>query len=134
VTARLTAVFAGLAVVLTAVAIYAATTVGLAVAAAAGAVVAGGLAIAEAAVRTLPIEPGPRPPAAPPRSRIRDWLWAGNLGREELVALLDRIERRTTDPGLPARSPQEIESIVRLRPEELRRYLDRRLARLEGTT
>lgn len=121
------------AAVFTLLAVVAGGNGGLAVAAAAAAVLVAALAIGGAAVRTAR-RPRPRFAARSFRpSGVRDWLVAGEMGREDLVLLLDRLERKTLNPGLPARTPREIGAIVKLRPAEFRGYLDRRLDQLEGT-
>lgn len=118
---------------LTAVAVASVSTDAIAIPAAAGAVLVAALAVGEAASRTA----GPSP-AAPrarpvPQSGIRDWLGAGEMGREDLLLLLDRLERKTSNPNLPARTPQEVTALARLTPPEFRRYLARRLDALEGS-
>jgi hypothetical protein len=67
-------------------------------------------------------------------SRVRGWLDAGRLGREELVLLVDRLERKALTPTLPIRSPTELAKLVRLPPAEFRRYLENRLARIEAVS
>jgi hypothetical protein len=83
---------------------------------------------------------GPRPPAvfeadeglSPPLSDVRDALLWGQLGREDLVFLLDRIERTVGRPELPFRRPDEVRTIVTVQEAEFLRYLEWRVAALEG--
>jgi hypothetical protein len=133
VTARFVWVLAGGAAGFSVLAIVAEGNGAIAGPAAAAAVVVAALAIGGAAYRTVRW-PALRARAGSLRpSGVRDWLVAGEMGREDLVLLLDRLERKTLNPTLPARTPREIGAIVRLRPEEFRGYLDRRLAQLEGS-
>ena len=131
--ARSVGALAAVAAGLTLLAVVAQATGALAWAAASAAVLVAAGAIGVGAYHasrrsTVPVRSAPFRP-----SGVRDWLGADEMGREDLVLLLDRLERKTLDPHLPASTPREIGAIVRLRPEEFRRYLDRRIARLEGT-
>ncbi len=78
----------------------------------------------------------PRRPALPsppdPHSRIREWWGAGRIGREEVVLLLDGLTRRAIDRRLPVRPAPELEPLLRMSEADWRRYVDRRLARLEA--
>jgi len=133
VTARFVWALAGGAAGFTLLAIVAQAEGASAVPAAAGAVLVAALAIGGAAYRAARGPSLRTPPRSFRPSGVRDWLVTGEMGREDLVLLLDRLERRTLNPTLPARTPREIGAIVRLRPAEFRRYLDRRLEQLEGT-
>lgn len=107
-------------------------TVALPLAAAAAACAA--VAILEV-IHRQPSGPPTRPvPGAPGPSRVRGWLAAGRLGREELVLLVDRLERKSLTPTLPIRSPAELAKLVRLPPAEFRRYLEDRLTRIEAVS
>jgi hypothetical protein len=80
---------------------------------------------------------GPRPIVSPrvantPLFSVREALRSGSLGREELVFLLDRLERVTLRPTLPIRQPEEIAAIVGAPEEEFLRYLEARVRELEG--
>ncbi|MGI0130234.1 MAG: hypothetical protein ACREDE_01145 [Thermoplasmata archaeon] len=72
------------------------------------------------------------PPWEPELFRLRYAIRSGPLGREELVTTLDRVERNGPTPTLPPRSPEEMESLVRLSPNEFRQYLRSRLDDLES--
>lgn len=129
--ARVAAALATVAVLLTLLAVASASNEALTVASSVGAVVAAALAVGEAALRTVS-QPSSPPRARPvPRSGVRDWLAAGEIGREDLLLLVDRLERKTSNPNLPARTPQEVGAVVRLSRPEFHRYLARRLDALE---
>jgi len=99
---------------------------------AACAVAAAGLTIA----RSL----GPRAPRVAVQRRVdfglpvsvRDAFRSGSLGREDLVILLDRLERVGLRPNLPIRSSEEVQAIVGASEPEFLRYLEGRLTELEG--
>jgi hypothetical protein len=124
--------WAALAASLTAAAVATSREYALAVPLATAAVIVAAVAVGDAAGRTAE----PRPPFSRvrpvPPSSVRDWLAAGELGREDLVLLLDRLERKSWNPHLPARTPQEIGRVVNLPLDEFHRYLAGRLTRLEG--
>ncbi len=67
---------------------------------------------------------GDLPPSAARRS-------AGELYREDLVLRLDRLERYTLRPDLPARPGEDIGELVGLPTEEFRQYVGRRLDAIE---
>ncbi len=97
------------------------------------AVVAAGVVLA-GALRAAPRRPDAAASRdAGPSVGIREMFRAGGLGREDLILTLDRIERKTAHPGLPARPPQELARLVRLSDPEFERYLEARVATLEGT-
>lgn len=122
-----------LAAAFTVVAVVTYRNYAVAVPAAALAVLAAAVAVADAVRRTSTSRPAP-PRARPiPPSGVRDWLLAGELGREDIVLLLDRLERRLVHPDLPAQTPQQIATIAATRPADFRRYVAARLAELEGT-
>lgn len=99
---------------------------------AAVAVTAAGLAVASSL--------GPRAPPAPvgpkvvqiPLFSVREALRSGGLGREDLVYLLDRLERVSVRPTLPIRRSEEVEGIVSASEQEFLRYLEARVRELEG--
>lgn len=78
----------------------------------------------------------PRPPPPSPHevSRLRLALHSGPLGREDLVLALDRLERSGPNPDLLPRSGAEVDSLVRLPRVEFQRYLRQRLDDLESRT
>lgn len=57
---------------------------------------------------------------------------SGRLGREEILATLDRIERSGPNPDLPGRTSREVASVVGLPRPEFRDYVRRRLDDLEA--
>lgn len=132
-TARRLGALSGVSAALTLLAIVAAHDEAVALSLATAAVFAAALAIADAFYRTRPRSSGAPSTQPGPRSGIRDWMASGEMGREDLVLLLDRLERTTLNPALPARTPREIGAIVELRAQDFRDYLDRRLETLEGT-
>jgi len=75
----------------------------------------------------------PTPPAAPERDEFlfRFGFRSGRLGREEIVATLDRIERSGPTPLLPGRSVREVQSIVELPRADFREYVRHRIEDLE---
>lgn len=98
---------------------------------AAAAVLAAGLAVADTARRLSGPRPAGRRVSPVPTSGVRDWIRAGELGREDLLLLLDRLERKAVRPDLPARTPEEIGELVMLRPEKFSEYIEQRVASLE---
>ena len=118
---------------LCALSVSASANYGLAVLLAAAAVLFAAVGVADTIQRLVQAEtPGvlTRPL---PVSPVREWLAAGELGREDVLLLLDRLERLSLTPGLPARTPQEISSIVDLQPKAFQEYVKERLATLEAT-
>jgi len=69
-----------------------------------------------------------------PRASVRDLFRAGRIGREEIVEMLDRLERSGPDPFLPGKTPEELERIVRLPRSEFRQYVRDRIGSIEGRT
>jgi len=122
-----------LAVGWTALAIVYSANYAVAVPAAFAAVVFAGVAVGDAARRTLPM-PAARPRGRPiPSSGVRDWIRAGRLGREDLLLALDRLDRRTLHPDLPSRTPEELRRIAALPRAQFYGYVARRLDALEGS-
>jgi len=122
----------GLAIVAACVGIGAGLDYGIAVPAALVAVGAGGLAIWDTSQKD-----GRRPSASPssfeaPTVGVRAWFTGGSLGREEIVLLLDRLDREGPRPALPVRPPEELRRVVELPVREFRLYVRARLERLEG--
>lgn len=103
------------------------------------AVPAGGAAVAFAAALGLEnylasrgARPAPyRLPDTSPSARIRRAFAGGRIPREEIVLLLDHVERAGPNPALPSRAHADLASIVELPPAEFRRYVSARLDRLE---
>jgi hypothetical protein len=124
------AIVAALATVL---AVVGRTSLPLTVAAATLAVVSAGLTLAaalgpRAKSREVMTDLAPVPPDA-----IRDAFRAGTLGREDLVFLLDRLERTSLRPTLPVRQVDDVRTIVDAPEEEFLRYLEGRIGDFEGS-
>jgi hypothetical protein len=82
-------------------------------------------------------EPTPTAEVTPPERDeflFRFGFRSGRLGREEIVATLDRIERTGPTPLLPSRSKREVASIVELPRRDFREYVQRRVRELEERT
>lgn len=102
-------------------------------------VILAALAVATAGL-TIAISLGPRglPPFVNPRApsetlfNVREALRSGELGREELVFLLDRLERVSVRPTLSVRTSAEIAAIIRVPEDAFLRYLETRVRELEG--
>jgi hypothetical protein len=122
-----------LAALFSAVALWQSSNYAVAVPAAAAAVLVAAFAVGDAVRRTSSSRAVPYRLPPFPRSGIRHWLAAGELGREDIILLLDRLERKVLRPDLPARTPMEIGALVALRPSEFHRYVADRLQALEGT-
>ncbi len=124
-----------IAVVATGVALWAGPNLPIALPAAVVAIGAATLLLAEVAIRS-PAAPR-RPTSGPPRrelGEIRTAFASGELGRERLVALLDRLEPVGPSGSRPTRTPEELRTISRLGTDEFREYVRERLSRLEATT
>jgi len=67
-----------------------------------------------------------------PLMSVREALRSGALGREELVYLLDRLERVSVHPTLPIRKPEELAAIVSVPEDVFLGYLESRVRELEG--
>ncbi len=115
------------------VAIWTQSNTGLALVAAATAIVAASLLFVEVGMRgwnppvrtTHPSGPGPS-------DKVRAAFASGRLGRESMVALLDRLSRTTSDPTHPSTSLEQLETIVRMSPEDFRAYVRARVEYLEA--
>jgi hypothetical protein len=104
----------------------------VAVPTAAAAVIVASLTVGDAIVRTS--ARGTAAEVRPVlRSGVREWIAAGELGHEDLLLLLDRLERKILDPTLPARTPQAVGEIVTLTPQAFQEYVAERLEALERT-
>lgn len=120
------------AAVATVVAILARSDPPVEISLAALAVTAAGLTIATSlGPRSPPLPVGPRAVRMPLLS-VREALRSGALGREDLVHLLDRLERVSVRPTLPIRSSEEVQAIVRASEQDFLRYLEARVRELEG--
>jgi hypothetical protein len=71
-----------------------------------------------------------RPPT--PETGVRDWLRSGPIGREEIVLLLDRLDRSSGRPDLPSSATRELARVRGLPPSEFRRYVAHRLDEIEA--
>lgn len=124
--------FPALALGLALVAIAVGANYAVAVPAGAAAVVFAGLTLWDAVRRS---DPSGRRAAArghPPPVGARGWFLHGGVGREELVLLVDRLDRAGDHPDLPVRTPAEVERILRLSDREFRAYVNARLDAIEG--
>jgi len=119
----------------TAVAIWAGPDLAIAGPAAAFAVLVAGLLLARAWLhRREPPAPAPSPPPDRDVFLFRYGFRSGRLGREEIVATLDRIDRAGPTPHLPGRSAREMNEIVGLTGSDFREYVRHRLDELESGT
>ncbi len=121
------------AIVCTGIAVWAGPNLPLALPAAALAVVCAGALFAGAWSDSV----GRRRTRAPMQwepdvFRLRTAIRSGPLGREEIIATLDRVERMGPNPNLPTRSADEIHELTHVSPEEFRVYLRRRLQEMEA--
>ena len=83
-------------------------------------------------VRRGRVDEGPEDDAAPEHpGGLREAFVGGELGRIDLVLACDLLERKLSRPNLRARTPAELDRLVRVPPGEFRRYLTRRIAELE---
>jgi hypothetical protein len=122
---------AGLAVV---VALASASVPGVVVVAATCAAGAAGLGAVETIVRHRS-HLRPTAEAAPAHpGGLREAFVGGAPGREDIVAAFDLLERQAVRPDLRVRHPAEVEAIVRLPPDEFRRYVAHRLDELERSS
>jgi len=102
-------------------------------------VILAALAVAAAGL-TVAFALGPRGPPEFEKPRFlpvplmsaREALRSGAPGREELVYLLDRLERVSVRPTLPIRNPEELAAIVSVPEDVFLGYLESRLRELEG--
>jgi len=125
--------WAVIAALATAAAVLVQTSLILGVCAATLALVAAGLTVASA---LGPREPEPRVTRSinpAPLGSVREAIRAGPMGREDIVFLLDRVERASVRPNLPIRRPEEVGRIVSATDEEFLRYLAARVDDLEGS-
>lgn len=61
-----------------------------------------------------------------------EWVREGELGREEIVRLLDRIDRMGSHPELPMRTEAELRSFRTMPRAAFLNLVDRRLDEIEG--
>jgi hypothetical protein len=118
---------------MTGLALWAGRNVDVAAPAAAAAVVAAGLLFVGAWQDNPRGNDAVVPP--PPERDIflfRYGFRSGRLGREEIVATLDRIERMGPTPELPSRATGDLARITALSRVEFRAYVRRRLDDLEA--
>jgi hypothetical protein len=117
-----------------AVAVAAGPNESLAVPAASVSVAAGALLLVGVVERTRwPSRPPVAGPTADP-ARVRSSFEAGARGRNELIVLLDRLERGEGERYLSYRPPEELARLQALAPEAFRQYLGDRVSDLEGRT
>ncbi|HTT14738.1 MAG TPA: hypothetical protein VMG81_03045 [Thermoplasmata archaeon] len=122
--------FPAIAVLAAGIAVWAGPDLALAVPATVVAVVSAGFLIGEVVVRAWR-------PRLPPlgtsdvNDPVRAALRSGPLGREAIVAALDRVDRASQHPDLPTRTSEELRSVARLSAPEFRALVRERLDALE---
>lgn len=122
-----------LAVVLALVAVVTGPNYAVSVPAAVLAIGAAGFTLYDAVRRSARGRPPGRGPT--PRPELfgaRAWLQQGTVGREEIVLLVDRLDRAADRPELPVRTPAEVEEVVHLPDPEFRAWVNGRLDAIEG--
>lgn len=127
-------VFLALAAVAAGVGIWAGPNYGVAVPAALVAVALGGLAFWDSSRNEGRPVSGPAPAYDGSPVGVRSWFVEGSLGREEIVLLLDRLDREGPHPELPARPPADLRRLVELPAGSFREYVRGRLDQLDGPT
>ena len=128
------ALLPAIAVVATAVAIWAGRNVAIAVPAGAFAVAAAGLLFVEAwtgRVRSGRSVIGEREEGG---GAVRKAFRSGRLGRTRIVETVERLERAVPRPETPRRPREEVDRLVALSPTQFREYLRERLDDLEART
>jgi hypothetical protein len=125
-------VFLGFAGAAAAVGIWAGPNYGVAVPAALVAVGLGGLAFWESSRQEGRPVTAPTPAYDGGPVGVRSWFVEGTLGREEIILLLDRLDREGPNPYLPARPPAELRRLVELPTDTFRKYVQARLDQVEG--
>ena len=65
-------------------------------------------------------------------SPIGQWMRSGELGHEEIVRLLDRVDRMGAHPDLPVRTEPEMARFRLMSRSEFRAVVARRLDEIEG--
>jgi len=120
------------AVIAIGIAVWAGRNVVVAIPAAAVAIGAGLLLLVEVWGVPPATRPMPGPLGQNPRATVRDLFRSGRIGREEIVELLDRLERAGPTPRLPGRSAEEVERLARLSRPEFREYVRGRIDDLEA--
>lgn len=106
----------------------------LAIGAATVAVIAAALAVVGALGLDRTEEPSEYEPIMGRPGGLREAFVGGELGRIDIVLACDLLERKLARPDLRARTPAEVDALVRVPPAEFRRYLARRLAELEAAS
>lgn len=122
-----------LATVATAFAVLGRNTPAVAVSSATLAVVAAVLTVATSLGPWRPTAAAPRQDLPEPLDSVREAFRLDAVGREDLVFLLDRLERAGARPTLPLRRPGEVRAIVDVPEPEFLRFLAARVEELEGS-
>lgn len=98
------------------------------------AIVAAALAVVDAVRPTAPEMPPAYGSETEWLGRVREAFRSEQLGREDLVRILDQVERASANPGLPLRSVEYFGQASRASEDEFHRYLAARLDALETAT
>ncbi len=73
-----------------------------------------------------------RPGAGADSASVREWLTSGELGHEEIVRLLDRIDRMGFHPNLAVRTEPEMDAFRRMPRGRFLRFVAERMDEIEG--
>lgn len=96
------------------------------------------LAVAVAAtvlvLAALPREPrrGAVPSGPLETNNVRAWLREGGLGHEEVVRLMDKLDRMGSHPNLGVRTEPEMDEFRRMPSAEFHAFVSQRLDDIEG--
>lgn len=121
------------AAIAAAVAIWTRSNTGLALAAASVALLAAVLIFVEVGIRTWsPFGRVAAPSSRNPLDVVREAFDSGRLGRESVVALLDRLYWTSLNPDRPMTTIEQLDSIARMSPAEFREYVRVRVEYLEA--
>ncbi len=104
------------------------------IAAAAAAVIVASLVLVGSLLLEFRRERRAQPPASLEVNPLRDWIRSGELGHEEIVRLLDRIDRMGLHPNLSVRSEPEMARLRLLSHARFLELVERRLDEIEGAS
>lgn len=74
------------------------------------------------------------PPPVTEAGLLREWVRGGTLGHEEIVRLLDRVDRMGAHPSLSVRTEREMQLFRAMSRREFLAEVARRLDEIEGGT